>query len=83
MPADPRKVASMYREEQAAKACHDIWSHWMKYQLTAGTPQEDGSYLLSAEDVARWTRQMHTAYEDLSEKEKESDREVARLFLLE
>ena len=29
-----------------------------------------------------WMRQMNTPYADLSEEEKESDREVARKFLL-
>lgn len=32
------------------------------------------------EKVERWTRQMNTNYEDLTEKEKESDRNQVRKF---
>lgn len=85
MSSSPSKVASRFFQaqdaEDKAKACHDIWSHWMKSQFSVGEKQEDGSVLIPKDKVSRWERQMATAYADLSEKEKESDREVARKFL--
>ena len=47
---------------------HDQWSHWTKYMLDN----------LTDENIARWRRQIDTPYSELSEKEKESDREWAR-----
>lgn len=64
--------------EKIAKVQHEIWTHWMEYLFDEASINEDGSVTLSAEDVARWKRQISTDYEQLSEKEKESDREQAR-----
>lgn len=58
--------------EKAAKACHEIWAHWMRYYLSRQFDQED---------YARWRRQMNTPYPELSESEKASDRAVARLYM--
>ena len=38
----------------------------------------DGSVIIPKNSVDHWTRQMHTKYEDLSEKEKDSDREEVK-----
>ena len=67
--------------EDLADIEHQRWSHWQRYLHGKGTPQPDGSLLLPEDQVSRWTRQMSTAYADLSEKEKESDREQVRLTL--
>lgn len=50
---------------------HIQWIHWTKYMLANLTP----------ENIERWKRQVETVYPDLSEKEKESDREWARKVL--
>ena len=49
----------------------------MKYQFSQGTENEDGSFTIPAEKAQRWKRQMETNYTDLTEKEKDSDRQIA------
>ncbi|WP_260508774.1 hypothetical protein [Mycolicibacterium farcinogenes] len=39
---------------------------------------EDGSLTIPSELVQRWEKQISTAYEDLDENEKDSDREQVR-----
>lgn len=63
--------------ELLADVSHDIWSHWMRWQFHCGKFNEDGTWTMPSEKVERWTRQMRTSYENLSEKEKDSDREQA------
>ena len=50
---------------------HNQWAHWTAYML---------DHLTDA-NIERWKRQLATPYADLSEKEKESDREWARKAL--
>ena len=57
--------------EKLAALEHEQWAHWMKYMIPNYTP----------ENVLRWSEQANTSYEELSEKEKESDREWARKVL--
>jgi len=54
--------------EKLAALEHEQWAHWTRYMLDNLTP----------ENIQRWRRQIETPYEDLSEKEKESDRVWAR-----
>ena len=56
-------------------------AHWQRYMHSRGSRQADGSLLLPADLVAQWEKQIATAYEALSEKEKESDREQVRRYL--
>jgi len=75
----------MRANEQLAAYAHEAWSGWMKYLFQKSPTNPDGSVTIPVELVERWKRQMNTAYEDLPEKEKESDREEAlkmmRIFL--
>jgi hypothetical protein len=57
--------------EQLAELEHEQWAHWTRYMLDN----------LTEENIARWRRQIDTPYEELSEKEKESDRKWARKVL--
>jgi hypothetical protein len=41
----------------------------------------DGSIVLPADLVARWERQIATRYDELSEEEKQSDREQVMKYL--
>ena len=63
--------------EDLASLQHDIWSHWMKYQWSVCTANEDGTFTIPADKVKRWTRQINTPYSDLTDKEQESDRHQA------
>lgn len=70
--------------ERMAAVQHEIWAHWMRYLFTRGEyDKEAGTFVIDAESVKRWTEQMHTPYQFLSEKEKESDREQVRKFASE
>lgn len=70
--------AAMSRDdlrEQLAAIEHERWAHWQQYVHSKGERTADGSLLLPASLVERWERQIGTAYADLSEAEKASDRE--------
>lgn len=67
--------------ESLAAIEHERWSHWQRYMHSKGVRQPDGSMLLSAELTDHWERQMETPYVELSDKEKESDREQVRKYL--
>ena len=43
---------------------------------------EDGSCIIPKDKVERWTKQMNTDYKDLSESEKQSDRDIVKKFKL-
>jgi len=67
--------------EVLADVSHEIWSHWMRWMFTCGEIQNDGSWVMPASLVERWHRQMSTSYADLTEKERDSDREQADKIL--
>ncbi len=56
---------------------HDRWSRWQKYLFSKCIFKEDGSLIIPREFVDRWTRQMNTNYDSLSNEEKVSDRKEA------
>ena len=76
--------------EILASAHHESWAGWTRYMLGQmetqirewqqdyrehpGRPPDFATVLSSLPCVERWTRQMSTAYEDLPEEEKASDR---------
>ncbi len=57
--------------EELSELEHIQWAKWTKHMLENLTP----------ENVKKWKRQIKTPYTQLSEKEKESDREWARKIL--
>ncbi len=67
--------------ERLASTQHGIWSHWMRYQFSMCQRNEDGSITIPADKVDRWRRQMLTPYTELTEREKQSDREQAYKIL--
>lgn len=76
-PMDPKEQELMLSLREAlAELEHSQWAHWTKYMLeclhpiTIRTPE-------TQEVVDRWRRQITTPYGELSEQEKDSDREWA------
>jgi hypothetical protein len=67
--------------EALANVEHERWSHWQRYMHSKGEPQTDGSLKIPPELVAQWERQLATPYSELSEAEKESDRDQVRQYL--
>ena len=67
--------------EELAAVEHERWSHWQRFLHGKAERRPDGSLVLPAELVRRWERQMETAYADLGEAEKESDRDQVRRYL--
>ena len=74
--------------EKLAGAQHEIWSHWMRYMysrmavLTVNPESDEVTIGMKQSDYLRWQQQMATRYSDLTESERESDRDIVRDFLL-
>ena len=62
--------------EHLSSAEHDKWASWMNYLFEVSVENEDGSVTIPKDKVERWKRQCATHYLDLSEREKQSDRDV-------
>ena len=70
------------QREFLAELCHEQWSHWMRYMLgECATIAKQGHAVIPKEFISKWLRQMGTAYADLSEAEKASDRREADKLL--
>ncbi len=57
--------------EELAELEHEQWAHWTKYMIDN----------LTMENIEKWKRQIKMTYNELSEKEKESDRRWAEKSL--
>ena len=62
--------------EMFAEAEHQSWSDWMEYLFSKCERNKDGTMTIPSWAVERWERQIKTHYSDLSEQEKQSDRDV-------
>lgn len=71
------------KKEILASKVHDILSHWMEYMFSCCKQDMQDNYFIPLEKVKRWTRQMKTKYDNLSESEKQSDREIVNKFFKE
>jgi|GEM_PF-4957665 hypothetical protein len=60
---------------------HASWAHWMTYLFSQCTHNADGSLTIPADLVSHWQRQIDTDYADLTEREKDSDRQEVFDFL--
>jgi hypothetical protein len=67
--------------EQLAAVEHERWAHWQQYVHDQCERQDDGSLVIPAELAARGQSQIETPYTELSEREKDSDREQVRRYL--
>ena len=61
--------------EEFAEQEHTRWSNWQQWVFDCSTQNEDGSVTIPVDKVERWKRQIATPYSELSEQEKEKDRE--------
>lgn len=69
--------------EQLADAEHASWARWMAYLFTKCDAQPDGALLIPAGYVQALRRQIATPYADLTEQERQYDRdEVAHILPL-
>lgn len=67
--------------EALAEKEHASWARWMHYLFSKCTRQYDGTYVIPHHLVTRWRFQIETPYAELSEQEKQSDRdEVAHIL---
>lgn len=67
--------------EALAEKEHASWARWMAYLFSRCTKNQDGSFTIFTDFAERWGRQIATPYSDLSEQEKQSDRdEVAHIL---
>lgn len=67
--------------ESLAAIEHERWAHWQRYMHDKGHIQADGSLIIPKDLVRHWERLIATPYHDLTEKEKESDRDQVRRYL--
>lgn len=77
--------SKQYKEliEKLAAIEHERWAHWQSYLHSKCLKNDNGSLTIPAELVERWNKQIDTGYEELTEDEKESDREqVQKYFYL-
>lgn len=81
-PETPAEVWAAAIEALAAIE-HERWSHWQRYLHEQCTRNADGTLTIPEHLVARWSSQLSRSYEQLTEKEKESDREQVHRYLPE
>lgn len=67
--------------EELAAIEHERWSDWQRYLHSKCSVNGDGTLTIPEWAVTNWTRQVNTPYADLTEQEKESDREQVRRYL--
>lgn len=67
--------------ETLAAIEHERWSDWQQHLHEQCVPGPDGSLTIPADKVRRWSRQLSTPYSELSEAEREKDREQVRRYL--
>ena len=73
--------------EKLSDQCHKQWSNWIEYLFskcfseTGQFDKDTGNLVIPGWAVERWTRQLRTPYNKLSEEEKDSDRKEADKFI--
>lgn len=61
--------------EKLAGIEHERWADWQKYLHSLCIKTKTSRLIIPVKLVSRWEEQIATDYKDLSEKEKDSDRE--------
>lgn len=82
--SDTNKYPNTELFEKLAEIEHTRWCGWQKYlhslltketRVENGKEFETGNMVISKKSFERWEKQIKTPYSELSEKEKDSDRE--------
>ncbi len=63
--------------ERLAALEHDRWARWQKHVHALCVRNEDGSLTIPSSYVRHWERQVGASYDNLGEREKDSDRAEA------
>ena len=66
--------------EQLASIEHTRWANWQKHIHSICVKNKNGTLTIPKRAVDKWKQQIKTDYEDLSEKEKEDDRDQVRRY---
>lgn len=77
---DDTRLIKQESIEEAAAIQHEIWGHWMTHLFTVSKWNSDGSVTISRRLADKWKGQARTKYENLTEKEKKSDRDQVEKF---
>lgn len=80
----PDAEAILYSEDLVdalAAIEHARWAHWQNYVHDQCEQHADGSLRIPADLVKRWKRQIETPYSELTEDEKNSDRQQVLRYL--
>ena len=77
----PPALRSPQLIEELAGVEHERWAHWQRYPYAQCEPAPDGSLTIPAHLVRQWTAQMNTPCTELSDGEKDSDREQVYRYL--
>lgn len=67
--------------EAIARVEHERWAHWQRYLHQQCTRNDDGSLTIPAPLAERWERQIGLSYGELTQRERDSDREQAEEYL--
>lgn len=67
--------------EELSELSHKQWTGWMEYLFGKCKRNPSGHMEIPKWAIERWVRQIHTAYKDLPEEEKEEDRKEADKIL--
>jgi len=83
--SDPDNIRAILESEafvdRLAAVEHERWAHWQQHLHNQCQRTKDGSLVIPAELVARWSTQIATPFTQLSEAERESDRDQVRRYL--
>lgn len=76
-----RDVPGENMMEKLAYIEHERWSDWQAYLFSVCDKNPNGSLTIPSFFVQKWERQINTRYTNLSEAEKESDRDQVKRYL--
>ena len=68
--------------EALAEVSHEIWAHWMRYLFSVCDMDDQQNMVIPLYNAMRWDKQIVADYADLTEREKDSDREQADKILV-